>query len=373
MKKYFFLAAAALLALASCSKSPVEAEFDPDEVFTGSEKYPITFSSNVASTKAVVKGGGSIDTWSANDTLYVYGIKRDAAGALDLVDGIQINNIAAAAPDGVTEGAINVYDPALSTETEKVYFYYDNNARYDFFGYYVDDAFVSGSETPVVGESDITLPVQINGTQDVMLAYANRDSAVFGTTYSAEKMFSAYGVRKGIIPNLKFDHQLSRFIFKVRKGAVGGAAQEGNLYINSLSVDSYADATMTIVGDARGLSVNEGAELVYFPLTNRGETLQQTLVEGLDPVQLGESVMVIPGRETYNIKFVLENAAGIQQVTDNMSFDIKDKEGNIVPAEAGKSYTITLTVYNLEEIHINVSLVEWDDDTEPIDIGEDED
>ena len=380
MKKYFFFAAAALAALASCSKSPVAETTDPDEIFTGSEKYPITFSSNVTSTRVSVKGGGSVDVWNAAQTLYVYGIKRDADGALDLTDGIQIDNIAAAAPDGVTQGAIEVYDPALSTEEEKVPFYYDNNGRYDFFGYYADDAFVEGSETPGldVDAGTISLPVQIDGTQDVMLAYADRTAAVEGTTIDPARLYSAYGVRKGIVPNLKFEHQLSRFIFKVKKGTVkvegeeGPQVQPGDLYINSLSVDSYVDGVLTIVGDNRGLAIAEESDSVFLALTNRGEAIPQTLVEG-EAKTLGESVMVMPGRKTYNIKFVLENAQGIRQETDNMSFPILNAQKENVAAEAGKSYVITLTVYNLEEIEINVDLTPWDEDTEPINIGEDED
>lgn len=370
MKKYFFFAAA-LVALAACSKSPVAETADPDEVFTGSEMYPITFSSNVVATKAKVKGSGSVAAWNDSQTLYVYGIKRDeAADTLYWKDGIQIDNVAAAAPADGTEGAINVYDPAFPGENKP--FYYDNSGRYDFFGYYVDDAFVDGQETPALNEGTITLPIAIDGTQDVMLAYADRNAAVEGTSYSASKMFSSYGVRKGIIPNLKFEHQLSRFIFQVKKGTVPAegepepVVQPGVLYINSLSVDSYADAMMTIVGENRGLALPEGAELTYFPLTDRGTPFEQTLVEGTAKV-LGESVMVMPGRVKYNLKFVLENEAGVQQETNNMSFDI------VGGALAGKSYTITLTVYNLEQIELKVSLVAWDEETDPINIGEDED
>ena len=369
MKKYFFLAAAALVALVACSKSPIATEaqpVDPDEVFAETDLYPITFSSNVLATKAKVKGTGSIDTWADTMKLHIYGIKRDADNNLDLVDGIQINNVVAAAPDGVTSGAIEVWDPALSTELEKVPFYYDNSGRYDFFGFYVDDAFVQGQEDPELDtdEGTITLPVQINGTQDVMLAYADREAAVEGTAINPDKLYSAYGVRKGIIPDLKFAHQLSRFVFKVRKGAVNGSAQPGPVYVNSLAVDSYSNGLLTIVGADRGL-VSDGDELVFFNLTNRGQALSQTLVEGLDAQTLGESVMVFPGRETYNVKLDLANDKTSQ--VNNMSFDI---EGG---ALAGKSYVITITVYDIEPIDINVSLIEWDTNTDPIDLGEDED
>ncbi|MBP5539915.1 MAG: fimbrillin family protein [Bacteroidales bacterium] len=370
MKKYFILAAAALIALSSCSKSPIVTEaqsVDPDEVFAETDLYPITFSSNVLATKAKVKGSGSIDTWADTMGLHIYGIKRDADNNLDLVEGIQINNVVASAPDGVESGEIEVWDPALSTELEKVPFYYDNSGCYDFFGFYIDDAFVEGQEDPELDtdEGTITLPVQINGTQDVMLAYADRVAAVEGTSINPNKLYSAYGVRKGIIPDLKFAHQLSRFIFKVRKGTVNGEAQPGAVYVNSLAVDSYSNGLLTIVGEDRGLAVADDDALVFLNLTNRGQALSQTLVEGLDAQTLGESVMVFPGRERYNIKVDLANDKTSQ--LNNMFFDI---EGGAI---AGKSYVITITVYDIEEIKINVSLTEWDTDTDPIDIGQDED
>ncbi len=372
MKKYFILAAAALVALAACSKSPITTEaqpVDPDEVFTETDLYPITFSSNVLATKAKVKGTGSIETWSDTMKLHIYGIKRDADNNLDLVDGIQINNVVAAAPDGVDSGAIEVWDPALSTELEKVPFYYDNSGRYDFFGFYLDDAFVEGQEDPELNtdEGTITLPVKIDGTQDVMLAYADREAAVEGTTINPDKLYSAYGVRKGIIPDLKFAHQLSRFVFRVRKGAVGqsGEAQPGPVYVNSLAVDSYTNGLLTVVGEERGLTVADNDALVFLNLTDRGQAIEQTLVQGLDAQTLGESVMVFPGRETYNIKLDLANDKTSQ--VNNLSFDI---EGG---ALAGKSYVITITVYDIEPIDINVSLIEWDTDTDPINLGEDED
>lgn len=374
MKKYFFLATAALVALAACSKSPIvesvnagEAVVDPDEIFADSDKYPISFASNVVSTKAMVKGGGSIEAWN-NQTLYVYGITRDvAADTLNWKDGVEIENVPVYPASGVK-------DTILVTDALNNPYYYNNSARYDFFGYYVDDAFVTGQEDPENRAGTIVLPIHIDGTQDVMLAYADRDSAVKGTSYSAEKMFSAYGVRKGIIPNLKFKHQLSRFVFKVVKGEDINSAV-GKVYVDSLCVQSFAEAEMTIVGANRGLEVPAGAEMEDFYLTDRGVDLAPVLVEGATPLNLGESMMVMPGLTSYNLKFRL----GYQPVVESGDPDTVYQwvEGLNIPisggAVAGKSYTITLTVYNLQTIYVSVELEPWDTDTDPINIGQDED
>ena len=369
MKKYFFLAAAALVALAACSKSPLAESVnpaegvDPDEIFTGSEKYPITFASNVVTTKSMVKGGGSVEAW-AGQTLYVYGIVRDVdADTLKWDSGVLVDNVPVVPVSGVK-------DTVMVRDAFDNPYYYDNSARYDFFGYYVDDAFVTGSETPENNAGTITLPIQINGSQDVMLAYADRDSAVKGTPYSAEKMFSAYGVRKNIIPNLKFKHQLSRFVFKVIKGDDPNS-ELAKLYVESLSVESFANADMTIVGENRGLAVPVDARKEYLPLTNRGVAFEPVLVEGTVPQALGESVMVMPGEENYNIKVGVGflptgESETIHQIVEGLKIPVSGG------AQAGKSYTITLTVYNLQTVIVSVDLEPWDTDTDPITIGQDE-
>ena len=316
-----------------------ETLIDPDEIFDGTEKYPILFASNAGGIG--FKGVGSVSEWAASQTLYIYGIKRDAADVLDLAEGIQIDNVAAAAPSGGTSSAITVYE----YPDAQIPYYYDNGARYDFFGYYVDDAFVPGEEDPVVSEADITLPVCIDGTQDIMLGYADRDSAVFGTTIPASRLYSAYAVRKGIQPDLRFEHQLSRLVFKVRKGADQDSSVD-SLFIKDLTVTSPANGILTIVGENRGLQALDLTEEEIFPLASSADSL---LVEGSSAIQLDGSVMVMPGKDTYEL---IPISGG---------------------AQPDKSYTITLTVYNLESVNISVSLVAWDEETEEIFIGEDED
>lgn len=361
MKKYFIIAAAALMAFTACNKSvaPVDA-VDPDEIFDGSEKYPILFGTNVVTVKSpVVKGVGSVEAWDPSQKLYVYGVKR-VDGSLDLTNGILINNAAAAAPSGA-EGAIEVYE----YPEQQIPYYYDYTATYDFFGYYVDDARLGRISRTA---SAVTLPITINGTQDVMLAKASREGFVNPTTtmpIDPEKLFSAYGARKGVQPNLKFEHQLTRLVFNVINGNGVAAEDEPTLFLESLSVASPASATLGIIG-ADPLT-NVATATTDMALTNEGgAAFTQVGIAGTK--KAGGCILVMPGQAEYALKFTLSQTGkpvsveqtGVIKLSGESSF------------EAGKSYTVNLTIYNLEQIEISVSLTPWDTDTEIINIGGDE-
>jgi len=347
MKKYFIILAAAAMAVCSCAKNSVAV--DPDEIFDGTEKYAITFGSNLRniSTKSI----GSVDAWQNGMDLYVYGVERNE-NVLDLQNGILINNVKAT----VNAGAIEVFDPQHTSGN--IPFYYDYTKKYDFFGYYVDDAADPSTATPT------SLQVHINGTQDILLASASRTEAVSGTTIDPNKLFSAYSVRKGITPNLKFQHMLSRLKFVVINGNGAAAEQLPELRIDTLCVTSPAYATLCPVGD-QSLTVNSNSVPEKFYLMNGTQEIAPYLVIGSG--QIGESIMVMPGQEEYELMFRLVQAGNPVKVEQTEIIKIPGG------AVAGKSYTVNLTVYNLQTVAITIELTPWDSATDPIDIGADED
>ena len=78
---------------------------------------------------------------------------------------------------------------------------------------------------------------------------------------------------------------------------------------------------MTIVGANRGLAVPDGAEMKEFYLTDRGSELAPALVEGTTALTLGESMMVMPGQDSYNLKFRIGNQpAGTSELVYRENF-----------------------------------------------------
>ena len=148
MKKYFIFAAAAVVA-ASCAKTPVPVQTpDGPEVPSVEGREAVQFGSNLIAN-VETKANGSVDAWGGQE-LYIYGLKRIKVG-----DGSKslfksksgytfIDNVKAAAPASGIEGALEV------KKKNEEYFYYEGTSTYDFFGYYVDDAYMTGDNTPTL-------------------------------------------------------------------------------------------------------------------------------------------------------------------------------------------------------------------------------
>ena len=344
MKKYIIIALAALCAAAACQKNTQTV--DPDENLPKGTLVPVKFASNLVtvSTKAL----GGIDAWNANVKLNIYGVAHEA-GALKTND-ILIDNVQADAPGA--DGAISVMNGSEP-------FYYDLEKTYDFFGYYADDA---ATAAPSVSADAITVPVTIDGTQDIMLAKADRTADA--GTYPANKCYSAWSARKGVVPNLSFQHQLARFKFFITCGTTDPTFN-GKMKFKSLSISSPASGTLTVAGDTPGLVADATAAAVELPLVLAAPL---DIVTTLNKEQIGESLMVFPGQTEYEIKYALSQEGKSTDVEGSATLALE----NNVAFEAGKQYSVNITVYSLESIKINVGLTAWDIVGEEISIGADE-
>ncbi|MBR0297886.1 MAG: fimbrillin family protein [Bacteroidales bacterium] len=357
MKKTIIFAALALIAVASCQKSQTTAIVDPDENIPEGTLIPILFGSNLAPVSTTTKSIGGVDTWKTTDSVNVYGITRISPekDALDF-DDIRIDNIAI--PAVPEEGTlIEVKDADMNPV------YYDLLKCYDFFGYYIDDI----EATPTVADGTISLPITIDGSQDVMLAAAVRENhQVESISVGRERLFSAYSARKNIHPLLTFKHQLSRFKFIVSNGT----SESGNVIkISNLKVKSPAEGVLDIVNSDLTVYADSEAEMSLKeidPVTGKTVELKPLIVTAFDQ-PLGESLMVMPGLAQYNLSFTLTQEGVDKSESVNTAIDIP---GGLV-AIAGKMYTVHITVYDFESIKIEVGLEAWDQVPGEIEIGKD--
>ena len=288
MKKYFVLISA-MLVMAACSKGPKESVTTvPEE--ESNAPVPVQLQANLPAvtpetlttiTPVTKSAIGALDNWHAGQKLYVYGIPRvglnadaSATAALDL-GNILINNVLAAFPTGfdVTDTDAQPVDilrtgndtPDDNTDDEP--YYYNEDRRYEFFGYYVDDA---ASVAPTVGTNDISLAVKIDGSQDLMLAKTDKEAD--NVTYlNPNRLYSAYSARHGVTPNLVFQHLLSRFNVYVKSG---DASVTNLITITSFAIQSKTDGTVFIAykdhpaqedAEHPNLTVSE-ANVTYLPI-----------------------------------------------------------------------------------------------------------
>lgn len=408
MKKMFFFALAAAGMLTACSN---------DDTLGGNGEQNVSEQQirlGVASSKVQTRGTGTVggmtdaeNVW-AGQTLWVYMLqkgsmdlayyKAPAVGGVATPDVEVFNNKKFTAPD-----AANNTKSGLATTADGTIAYYPVSGNYDFWGYRVDDA---AGATPVVKTVDDTgaaveanvatkrvVDITIDGSQDIMAGKAvpSTDEVTKLGNY-ADNFYSAYAARKGVQPNITFNHLLTRFTFEVRAGskATAGLPAGGNtdaVKVTGVSVDSKTTGTLTVAytgatkeaaelltftGDASALTLmqrdetvadNNAALIDLKPVTLTWPATGEATVG--DAIKVGEALLVAPGETEYPLTInlsqdVLEKVGEVK-VTKPLEQKATIKMDGTKTFEPGKSYKVTITVYGLEGIEVTATLVPWAD------------
>lgn len=422
MKKMFFFALAAAGMLTACSN---------DDTLGGNGEQNVSEQQirlGVASSKVQTRGTGTVggmtddDNKWAGQTLWVYMLqkgsmdlalyKAPAAGGVATPDVEVFNNKEFKAPttaDNTKSG--------LATTADGTIAYYPVSGNYDFWGYRVDDAAVEGTPTVKIVDDngdEVTadhmdqatkrvVDIKIDGSQDIMAGKAapSADEVTKLGGY-ADNFYSAYAARKGVQPNITFEHLLTRFTFEVRAGskATAGLPAGGNtdaVKVTGVSVGSKTTGTLTVAYTG---ATKKAAELLTFTgdaspliLKQRDEAVadNNAPLVALKPVTLtwtddaatigdvlkvGEALLVAPGETEYPLTIALSQdvlqKVGENKVTMPLEQKATIKMDGTKTFEPGKSYKVTITVYGLEDIRVTATLVPWADGGS-IDIDDDRD
>lgn len=417
MKKMFFFALAAAGMLTACSN---------DDTLGGNGEQNVSEQQirlGVASSKVQTRGTGTVggmteaeNVW-AGQTLWVYMLQNgsmelgyyktpaEAAGAA--VGTAVFDNKEFKAPK-TAESTVS----GLATTADGAIAYYPVSGNYDFWGYRVDDAVTlvdngAGVMVPDVKTVDDTdnevaanlatkrvVDITIDGSQDIMAGKATPSTAEVGKLGDyADNFYSAYAARKGVQPNITFNHLLTRFTFEVRAGskATAGQGASGNteaVRVQGVSVESLTDGKLTVAYTGE---TKEAADLLTFTGDASPLTLKQrstTAADNNDPLvaleevaltwpadadatvgdvlPVGEALLVAPGQTEYPLTIALaqkvkKNVADVDK--EDMALEQKAtiKMDGVKKFEPGKSYKVTITVYGLEEIEVTATLVPWVD------------
>lgn len=408
MKKMFFFALAAAGMLTACSN---------DDTLGGNGEQNVSEQQirlGVASSKVQTRGTGTVggmndteNVW-AGQTLWVYMLqkgsmdlayyKAPAVGGVVTPDAKVFDNKEFKAPN-----AADNTNSGLATTADNTIAYYPVSGNYDFWGYRVDDAAVGG--TPVVKTVDDAgteveanaatkrvVDIEIDGSQDIMAGKAapSADEVTKLGNY-ADNFYSAYAARKGVQPNITFNHLLTRFTFEVRAGskATAGLPAGGNtdaVKVTGVSVGSKTTGTLTVAytgetkaaadlltftGDASALTLKQrdaaladnNAPLVALEPVSLTWTDDAATIG--DVIKVGEALLVAPGETEYPLTIslsqdVLEQLTGAK-VTRPLEQKATIKMDGTKKFEPGKSYKVTITVYGLEGIEVTATLVPWAD------------
>ena len=421
MKKFTLISVAILAVALSCSKNASYRASVPVDENGVEAAEPITIGTNIrANVTTKAPGQGALDAWNGAQQLRIFGIPKLEEIIPDQVH--IINNISADSPnDGERKGSIEVN----RTGSEK--FFYAENVNYDFYGYYVDTAADPANDFDYKETSEVvvgsnpekkklvsaqgSIPVTIDGTQDILVAKANPDAdakvKIDAGDFSADnlgRVYSSYASRKGIIPNLMFEHQLARFNFKIKAGKTVVAAGT-KINVTKLTVASKAKGKLNVIPEP-GLVPDENAEVV--PLSvhyKNAEGKLEPIAEGIDEVltnplsynhsttpgdetydeqapynedsYFGVPLLVMPGEAKYPVGLVLKqegytgdiNVANLEidftklvfnPVDDPATPDVDESQTpKDTVAKAGHSYDVTITIHGLRQVEITVELAEW--------------
>lgn len=407
MKKMFFFALAAAGMLTACSN---------EDTLGGNGEQNVSEQQirlGVASSKVQTRGTGTVggmtdaeNVW-AGQTLWVYMLQK---GSMDLAyyksPAVGATVTTKEVFDNKEFKAPNTADntkSGLATTADGTIAYYPVSGSYDFWGYRVDDAAVGGTPTVKIVDDNgdevaadqatkRVVDIEIDGSQDIMAGKAtpSADEVAKLGNYG-ENFYSAYAARKGVQPNITFNHLLTRFTFEVRAGskATAGLPAGGNtdaVKVTGVSVDSKTTGTLTVAYTGE---TKQAADLLTFTGDASPLTLKQRSVTAvdhndalvaLDPVSLtwtddaatmgdvlkiGEALLVAPGETEYPLTIALSQdvlqKVGDPKVTMPLEQKATIKMDGVKKFEPGKSYKVTITVYGLEGIEVTATLVPWAD------------
>lgn len=356
---------AALLFAYACSRTQEEEIPAAAATGTAQEEAPAAVQLGL-SQPALVDTKAAVDAWSGNEKLFIFGfpLENDAPA---LPDESFIFNVPAMSPATGTSGLINLYNPEVSTDNYKEPFYYTEKVNYAFYGYHVGDGAYMENDgvTPRIQYEDsyngYYATLSINGTQDVMVGTTpDRNAIADATGVNPKRIYSAFAARRGVHPELVFQHVLSRFRFRVLSGSQTAAS---SVTVDAIQVQSNSHAFLFVAGPAVNGQVIQQYNLLRW--MDLGLTQAYTLPAlGDQPIELPGSIMVMPGSTIYPIKLHMNQNGITESAANTQEFEIDFErllQSSDECATAGHQYWITITVYGLEAVNITVSLTPWDE------------
>ena len=358
MKKFFYVAAAFLAAgFVSCSENNGD---DFTATAPGSDLAPIRFDLgasrvNIEQKAAATRGKGAVgdldganNVWNGEE-LKVYMFDK---GTLDLaLDATGDNSpLFDNAPIIATAGA-NIVEAA----TQK---YYPMQGNFDFFAYHADDA-ATGVDV-VEGTDVFTLPVTIDGSQDLMVAKAELQAGEAEKLGDARKddYYSAFSARKGVNPHFTFQHLLTRFVFNVKADA--------EVKVDDVKIKGVKISEANTTADMVVAYTTAPTEFLNNQANPATVLLQGIAVDGEKPSKdkfekIGESLLLMP-QASYEVEFVIEQTVNGNPRNINYPATLSAAELGIGDKfVAGKQYNVNLTLYGLSEIVLKLQLKPWED------------
>ena len=348
---------AAVAIAASCQK-PQDNLLEPDPLDDGTP-VKVLLGTNVIN--ATAKASGPLDKFNRT-TLSIFAIDK-ASTDWTQGDPFLLKNYSV-----TTEANLTSTSTPTSIETDK---YYKDNVNYKFFGYYVDDLLHTDDKLKVTADA-VTLPVEITGYEDILLATtdeaedykaAQQTAQNNNQTFNTNRVYSAYSARRDVVPNLVFNHQLTRLDFVFETGEA--IDENTKVEVVGIAVGSVKKGLLTVAGDGQGL-VPANENEVDLPLKYPTESAALAMPSAKDDTanfgDNGNSIMVYPKAGSYKLAIKIRQSKKVRDTwTDGT---VEERTFSIALSgdadfEAGKKYEVTVITYGMEPVIVGVKLTDW--------------
>ena len=403
MNKTWILATMALTFAASCSRDKDVDNQDNNKIDDTTIEEIVLGAGQSVSISPASRGMGAVgdlgatNSWNG-DTVYVYGINKNATGDAQFA----INGQAATAPKPGTPDPATVASGALTWVGDDVHYYYNSNDVYDFYGAHVDDAVSTPKTNMLIGSGTVlsttgfAVNVEIDGSQDLMVAKPTRKDDIDKANATLEpdilytdstKLYSAWSARRYVTPNLVFSHLLTRLRFQAVCGNEIVPTGGEEIYIDSIKIANtlYKGSLQIIPSKEEETVVEQGltpvtTDSIPFYVKEApadGGNLVElkaeavTAKKGEAPIVIGEDLLLIPA-EYYDIYIYVSQTLNEKKETNyvykrlkasDVTKDNTEGEGQV---NAGKSqfmknelYYINIVLRGIEEIEIKGTLNPW--------------
>lgn len=338
MKKFFFLAVAAIVALAACTKN------NPDT--TANAERRINFSTVAGpNTKAPISGT-VYKTTDPEFGVFCYALTAGKTWTADSADGqlyMDDVEISYNSTDKIWEPSSVYYWPLSGSLTF---------IAYSPYGCAGTVAYAPATKALTV--TDFTVAEDPDDQEDLMWATTNPDLADNQSTYTSE---SATSTLKGV--NEVFHHALSQVKFNVRKAA---GLEDYTLTVTKIEFKAYNKGTLTVTNDSPAWSAQAfltGGDAFDFDANNTANVVAPNHAN--DYAAFGVANMPVPqtlatGVQTFTVTYSL--AKGGVDLGSKTS-DPVDLLGSAVTAWAPNTiYNYNIDI-DLKKIYFNPTIVDW--------------
>ena len=357
MKKFFFLAAAAIVALAACTKNNI----DVDSI----EGRVINFNTVTGkATKAPISG-----------TTYSYNYPAFGVFAYYLASGNWNTSAANSSAVSYMEDVEVAFDDVKDIWAPSSIYYWPLEGKLTFIAYTPKTAATATfSNAGLLTLSDYTLNTTVADQVDLMYsaiaADKDQNESYYLDSTNGKNSEATTTKDKGV--NIQFKHALSQIIFKAKTAdevydaglsfkidsiIVNAASTAASMTVSNPAPDAAPAAITT--WNTPSANVNFNVRFAAFP-----EAANTYLTKTLsDPI--GDALLAIPVTEFETTDPAITVKYSLYRLSDNQALGskkvtvkVKDVDDIITSWQAGKKYEYDLTI-DLQKIYFNPSIIDW--------------